>query len=272
MLPRNVINPIFESAIYRAIKSVFDKVTYGGSAPFDPASLFTGGYTGGWYDPSDLSTLWQDSARTTQVTADGEPVGCIDDKSGNGNHLTQSTSGARPQYKTSGGLHWLEFDGIDDFMTNSGYATTNVFTVMSCRSEDTTYAGGRDCFSTYSSNRGFSIDRNPSGGLRFYTGTGSGLNTDSVSRTNTLGEVLVFTGGYSGTQTVARINKDTRVTTTRTYSQKTAAGFTLGRGEYDVNTRLDGKWYGGLMINRFLSNAAQDDYVGYVGAKGGLSL
>lgn len=86
---------------------------------FDPLSLFSGGEQGAWYDPSDLSTLWQDSARTTPVTADGQPVGCIDDKSGNGNHLKQATAGARPLYKTDGVLHWLLFDGSASFMETS---------------------------------------------------------------------------------------------------------------------------------------------------------
>lgn len=40
--------------------------------------------------------MWQDSAGTTAVTAVEQPVGKIDDKSGNGNHATQSTSASRP--------------------------------------------------------------------------------------------------------------------------------------------------------------------------------
>jgi hypothetical protein len=81
-----------------------------------PSYLFAQGEQGAWYDPSDLSTLFQDAAGTTPVTADGQPVGRMLDKSGRGNHATQSIDAARPTYKTSGGLHWLEFDGIDDFL------------------------------------------------------------------------------------------------------------------------------------------------------------
>ena len=53
-------------------------------AGFSPASLFASGEQGGWYDPSDLTTLFQDSAGTTPVTADGQPVGLILDKSKGG--------------------------------------------------------------------------------------------------------------------------------------------------------------------------------------------
>ena len=202
---------------------------------WSPTSLFAASEVGVWYDPSDLSTMFQDSAGTTPVTADGQTVGLILDKSaaltigteiigsplngvasgawavsasgvtrngsvtgqvsidslpivagetykavfdvagmsgdsffvkvGNtggadtrietngtktllitalnsgkltfipwagtageatitnislkliaGNHATQATAAKRPVYKTSGGLHWLQFDGVDDAM------------------------------------------------------------------------------------------------------------------------------------------------------------
>lgn len=44
-------------------------------------SLFSAGEPGVWYDPSDLSTLFQDAYGTTPVTAVGQPVGLILDKS-----------------------------------------------------------------------------------------------------------------------------------------------------------------------------------------------
>jgi len=52
-----------------------------GATEFSPASLFTTGVTGAWYDPSDYSTLFQDSADTTPVTAVEQPVGLMLDKS-----------------------------------------------------------------------------------------------------------------------------------------------------------------------------------------------
>ncbi|HEY6021648.1 MAG TPA: hypothetical protein VIY48_17800, partial [Candidatus Paceibacterota bacterium] len=43
--------------------------------------LFTAGEKGVWYDPSDIGTLFQDSAGTTPVTAVTQPVGLMLDKS-----------------------------------------------------------------------------------------------------------------------------------------------------------------------------------------------
>jgi hypothetical protein len=63
---------------------------------FTPAALFASGEQGVWYDPSDFSTLFQDSAGTIPVTAVEQPVGRMLDLSGRGNHATQATSAARP--------------------------------------------------------------------------------------------------------------------------------------------------------------------------------
>ena len=59
-------------------------------------TIFAAGVPGVWYDPSDLSTLFQDSAGTAPVTAVEQPVGLMLDKSGRGNHASQATTTARP--------------------------------------------------------------------------------------------------------------------------------------------------------------------------------
>lgn len=55
--------------------------TGGGVPTFSPASLFAASEQGVWYDPSDLTTLFQDSAGTTPVTATGQTVALMLDKS-----------------------------------------------------------------------------------------------------------------------------------------------------------------------------------------------
>ncbi|MEM5478110.1 hypothetical protein [Pacificibacter sp. AS14] len=85
-----------------------------------------------WFDPSDLSTLYQDAAATLPVAADGDQVGAMLDKSGNGYHLMQVTASARPTYRTNGTRHWLEFDGINNTLSiNSrlGFSTNPSLTI-----------------------------------------------------------------------------------------------------------------------------------------------
>jgi hypothetical protein len=52
-----------------------------GSQKWDPLVLFKSGAAGAWYDPSDLSTLFQDSSGAIPVTTAGDPVGLMLDKS-----------------------------------------------------------------------------------------------------------------------------------------------------------------------------------------------
>lgn len=86
-----------------------------GTPDEDVEALFSSGGEGAWYDPSDLSTLWADTAGTIPASVGGE-VARVDDKSGNGHHVTQSVIAARPILRQSGGLYYLEFDGIDDVL------------------------------------------------------------------------------------------------------------------------------------------------------------
>lgn len=70
---------------------------------FSPLSLFANGEQGAWYDPSDLTTLFQDSAGITPVTAFEQPVGLMLDKrntpysvtfNGTSSHLRYADSSA----------------------------------------------------------------------------------------------------------------------------------------------------------------------------------
>lgn len=71
------------------------RIPQGVLAPMS-ALLFGSGEQGAWYDPSDLSALFQDAAGTTPVTGMEQPVGRMLDLSGNGNHASQATTTKRP--------------------------------------------------------------------------------------------------------------------------------------------------------------------------------
>jgi len=80
-------------------------------------------------DASDASTLFDATTGGSLVAADGS-VARWQDKSGNGRHATQSTSGSRPTRKTNiqNGLGVLRFDGSDDFI--SVPSSTSLFTFL----------------------------------------------------------------------------------------------------------------------------------------------
>ena len=65
---------------------------------------------------SDTNNLYQDTAGIVPITADGQAVALIVDRSGNGNNATQSDVAKRPVYKTDGTYHWLEANGTNTIM------------------------------------------------------------------------------------------------------------------------------------------------------------
>lgn len=97
----------------------FTKITAAIRAAFSPSSLFAANEPGVWYDPSDLSTLFQDAAGTTPVTAVEQPVGLMLDKSGNGNHAFQTTATSRPVLSAR----------VNQYLATETLATQNVTTL-----------------------------------------------------------------------------------------------------------------------------------------------
>lgn len=110
---------------------------YFGGFAFSPASLFAAGEQGVWYDPSDLTTLFQDSAGTTPVTAVEQPVGRMLDKSGRNNHATQSTSAARPVLSARVNL-LTKTEQFDDAVWNASGLRTLQITANSVTAPDGT--------------------------------------------------------------------------------------------------------------------------------------
>ena len=81
------------------------------------AAMFASGEQGVWYDPSNMASLFQDSAGTVPVTAVGQPVGRILDQSGRGNHATQATAASRPLLQQDAyGKRNLAFNGTSSFL------------------------------------------------------------------------------------------------------------------------------------------------------------
>jgi len=140
-------------------------------------ALFAASEQGAWYDPSDLSTMFQDSAGTTPVTAAGQPVGKILDKSGRNNHASQATAAKRPLLQNDGVNNYLAFDGVDDSLATAAidFTSTDKMSVFSgVRKADDTV---RIVFELSPA-----VTSNP-GSFYLVTGTDSGFNAySSLSR------------------------------------------------------------------------------------------
>ncbi|MCP5100306.1 MAG: hypothetical protein GY943_32545 [Chloroflexi bacterium] len=78
-----------------------------------------------WWDYSDLTTLWTTSGRTTNVASDADPIGYVDDKSGNGADGVQGISARREVYQAStqasirDGTQYQGCVNVDDWSTHT---------------------------------------------------------------------------------------------------------------------------------------------------------
>lgn len=124
---------MIESPIRPAMRSPLQQAMDRIGSAWTPATLFANNEQGVWYDPSDFRTMFQDSAGTTPVTAVGQPVGLMLDKSGRGNHATQATAAARPVLQQdANGKYYLAFDGVDDSLATAAinFTATDKMTVV----------------------------------------------------------------------------------------------------------------------------------------------
>lgn len=85
-----------------------------------------------WWSPRDRATVWQNTAGSTAITADGQEIQRIDDKSGNGYHLTKNGGSAACIAGTGYGIaekcatFWPIGGGSNFQVANSlAHATTN---------------------------------------------------------------------------------------------------------------------------------------------------
>lgn len=169
---------------------------------WSPALLFKGGERGAWYDPSDLSTLFQDSAGTIPVTATGQRVARMSDKSGNGQHLINATPSSGPTYQTDGsGRAYLAFSGAQWLQvanTNKLYLGTACMALLtacqfaSSASDQSPVARSKAAGGTAGQGRyGIIRDAANNGLLSVYQATTSGTQNSPVQAdTSTVTRVL----------------------------------------------------------------------------------
>lgn len=102
---------------------------------WNPTALFQTGENGVWYDPSDITTMFSDTAGTTQITSGGA-IARINDKTTNGLNATKDPVSQRPLYVVaSNGDKLIQNDEIDDALIvtlpDMGMAATVAYVTQS---------------------------------------------------------------------------------------------------------------------------------------------
>lgn len=213
--------------------------------PFSPTLV--PGLTG-WWDASDSATLFDATSGGSAVAADGG-VARWEDKSGNGRHWTQGTSGNRPARKTAvrNSLDVLRFDGSNDLMQANGWQADDVVSA----SAFTCFAVAVATSVTTDSGLGFSnqmITGDEAAWLSLFFFRSSGLvgvfATDSdfrsVTSSYSAGDWKAFSSWWSSSneQLSLTVNGGTASTAALASLFGTANGMNLGAG--GSNTRLNG--------------------------------
>lgn len=234
---------------------------HAGARSFSPASLFAGA-AGAWYDPSDLTTLFSDSAGTTPAVVDG-PVARMLDKSGNGNHAVQTSSTDwRPTLKSTGGLFWLEFDGANDTLVAT-FAINQTFDRISALRQ-VTWTNGRQVYGGVSANAGAVFMNTSSPNISLFSGSVGPTATGAA-----VGANAVLTERHAGAGSRVAVNSGAYATGDAGTTAPGGVSIANDNGNTGFsNIRL----YGLCMIERALSDDEIGQLRAYLAGKAGVTL
>ena len=229
---------------------------------FTPFDLFASGESGAWIDPSDLSTLFQNSVGTIPVMASGNTVGLVKDKSGNGIDVSQATSTDRPIYISSGGLQWLQADGVDDFLVNAAFPTDTSWSVLVAAEMITDTFNGR----TFGRSVERSIYNNTNQWNWFNVDSGIGTNLGASNVASLMGidwqSTTVTFPRYNGVEGVSFNPVDT----------ETNNGFALFSDRITGLQFANAKIFQFLIINRTLTSTEWTQLETFFAIKAGVTL
>jgi len=250
------------------------------SGSFSPASLFVGGFKGAWYDMSDITTMFKVDGTTPAVV--GQEVGKILDRSGNGQHLIQTTESKCPILVVDAdGNLCLDFDGTDGMRTAGDLPfSTNSITTMSVFVGAKKEATGLNQTIVELSN---SVG-GTSGGFRVFCTSGELWRAiQKGSSANNISTTAVGNPNKSTLTSVASISAPSHAFR-RNGSAVSSNTNTLGTGTYGdhplsiggraggASANLDGKIYSLIVVGRLASADEIASAEKYVADKTGVTI
>lgn len=243
---------------------------------FSPLDLFSGGEEGFWLDPSDLSTMWQDSGATTPAVV-GQPVGRINDKSGNGWGWTAG-AGARPILQQDGALYYLEFNGAQSMASTGPITMSATDQVMACcglrKDDDTAQRFAFELSVNSGANNGAFTLQAPNAATPTVTWQSRGTSTAfAISPASFPAPIkLVATGQSEIVTAVATLRLNAVQVANSAASQGTG---NYGNYPFYIGSRASaggffiGRIYQLVVVGRNVTTQERDDTEAYVNAKTG---
>jgi len=222
--------------------------------PFDPLSVAG---CKAWYNPDDLSTI-------THVS---NVVSAMNDKSGEGNHVSQSTESKKPvlQIGVFNGHNVIAFDGVDDNLFRSTFVNSSISqpnTVFVLLEPDTvTGIDHRDWVDSGQSNARHLMRHDLSGPLRMWAGT----NLQTIVNVPTSNVLATFK--FNTTSSEIRINGVSRASGDT--DNQGMNGITLG-SRYNNGRFADIKLAELLVYDSNISGSDLTNIENYLMQKGGI--
>lgn len=256
-----VLRALLRPVLREPLRSPF--VRRGGG--WTPAALFTAGQQGFWLDPSDFTTMFQDSAGTTPVTAVGQPVGKILDKSGRANHFAQGTTASRPILQQDvSGFYCLAFDGVDDFLSSVSVASIGAATTHSSAIR---WAGASSTGNVFCN----------SGATPQLSGVTLGPIYRMFAATTLSGGVTdtnnhVFTAQFVGASSALVVDKVGVAAGAAGSNGMTGTTVRVGCDGAGSSQFFNGRFYGGVIADYVLTTPQRTTLETYLGGKAGLAL
>jgi hypothetical protein len=251
---------------------------------FSPASLFSSGEAGAWYDPSDLTKVFQVDGTTPTVPwtsgdiLDANRVGKLVDKSGNGNDLVQTTLTKCPALKLVDGLYFLEFDGTDDGLRSADIdftGTTTMSVFSGARKEADEIAVVAELSNTFGSNAGTFRLASINGNIWRYSSKGTvGVNASATGYTPPVTSVLTGLSDIANDVTTIRVDGVQKASLTSDQGTGSFGDYPLNLGARNNGTLLplEGRVYG-FIVRGVLSNASEiASTEAYIAGKTGVSI
>lgn len=223
------------------------------SAAFSPLSI-----TGlvGWYDFSNVSTLWQDTGRTSAITADGQIIKGVTDGSTSGFHLSEATNG--PTYKTAiqNTNSIARFDGIDDKLASTAFTVSQPNTLLFVGKVIAHVGGENERFVNGETSNQIVYRSDGSGNWSYYAGT---LQDGSISAGTAYHQVTAVFNGASSS-----LRADAVSSSSGNPGTNALTSLVLGAGGVEFANIEIGEW---IMYNVALSDANRDAVEAYLKAK-----